>query len=135
MLTKRVKYALKALIFLAKNQEILISAKTISEQEKIPLKFLEQILRELKMNKILKSERGADGGYALLKTPEEINVTQIIRIIDGPVAMLPCASVNFYEKCEDCTDEEHCSIRKLLVCARDTVLPILNTSIEEMSKT
>ena len=135
MLTKRVKYALKTLIHLTKNQDTLVSAKTISETEKIPLKFLEQILRELKMHKILKSERGAEGGYALQISPQEINVTKIIRIIDGPVAMLPCASINFYEKCDDCTDETHCAIRKLLVSARDTVIPILDISIAEMAKT
>lgn len=133
MLSKRVKYALKTLIFLNKTeQNKLCSAKKISVSEKIPLKFLEQILRELKHNQILKSERGAEGGYTFLKSPAEIKVLDIIRIVDGPVALLPCASIKFYSKCEDCTDEVTCAIRKLLVKVRDNTLPILDTSIAEM---
>ena len=100
MLSKRVKYAIKTLLFLNRtNNASLFSAKKISENERIPLKFLEQILRELKQNKILKSERGAEGGYTFMKDPADIKVLDVIRIVDGPVAMLPCASLNFYEKC------------------------------------
>ena len=134
MLSKRVKYAIKTLLFLNKSDNAsLYSAKKISENEKIPLKFLEQILRELKQNRILKSERGAEGGYTFMKNPAEIKVLDIIRIVDGPVAMLPCASLNFYEKCEDCTDEATCNIRKLLIKVRDNTLPILDTSIADMT--
>ena len=95
---------------------------------------MEQILRELKQNKILKSERGAEGGYTFMKDPADIKVLDVIRIVDGPVAMLPCASLNFYEKCADCTDEATCSIRKLLINVRDSMLPILDTSIADMTK-
>ena len=113
MLSKRVKYAIKTLLFLnRKDNASLFSAKKISENERIPLKFLEQILRELKQNKILKSERGAEGGYTFMKDPADIKVLDVIRIVDGPVAMLPCASLNFYEKCADCTDEATCGIIK-----------------------
>ena len=134
MLSKRVKYAIKTLLFLNKaDNNTLFSAKKISENEKIPLKFLEQILRELKQNRILKSERGAEGGYTFLKDPSEIKVLDIIRIVDGPIAMLPCASINFYSKCDDCTDEATCNIRKLLVKVRDNTLPILDTSIADMT--
>ncbi len=135
MLSKRVKYAIKTLLFLnRKDNSSLFSAKKIAENERIPLKFLEQILRELKQNKILKSERGAEGGYTFMKSPSEIKILDVIRIVDGPVAMLPCASLNFYEKCDDCTDEATCSIRKLLINVRDNMLPILDTSIADMTK-
>jgi Rrf2 family protein len=135
MLSKRVKYAIKTLLFLnRKDNSSLFSAKKISENERIPLKFLEQILRELKQNKILKSERGAEGGYTLMKDPADIKVLDVIRIVDGPVALLPCASLNFYAKCADCTDEGTCSIRKLLINVRDNMLPILDTSIADMTK-
>ena len=135
MLSKRVKYAIKTLLFLnRKDNASLFSAKKISENERIPLKFLEQILRELKQNKILKSERGAEGGYTFMKDPADIKVLDVIRIVDGPVAMLPCASLNFYEKCADCTDEATCGIRKLLINVRDSMLPILDTSIADMTK-
>lgn len=134
MLSKRVKYAIKTLLFLNRNDNAsLFSAKRISENERIPLKFLEQILRELKQNKILKSERGAEGGYTFMKNPSDIKVLDVIRIVDGPVAMLPCASLNFYEKCDDCRDEATCSIRKLLIDVRDHMLPILDTSIADMT--
>lgn len=133
MLSKRVKYAIKTLLFLDNmSSEQLYSAKKISESERIPLKFLEQILRELKQHKILKSERGAEGGYTFLKKPEDIKIIDVIRIVDGPIAMLPCASINFYEPCADCIDEATCSIRKLLVRVRDEMLPILDTSIADL---
>lgn len=136
MLSKRVKYAIKTLLFLNReDHSSLFSAKKISENERIPLKFLEQILRELKQNKILKSERGAEGGYTLMKNAADIKVLDVIRIVDGPVALLPCASLNFYEKCADCRDEATCSIRKLLINVRDNMLPILDTSIADMTKT
>lgn len=133
MLSKRVKYAIKTLLFLDNmSSKQLYSAKKISESERIPLKFLEQILRELKQHKILKSERGAEGGYTFLKNPEDIKIIDVIRIVDGPIAMLPCASINFYEPCADCIDEATCSIRKLLVRVRDEMLPILDTSIADL---
>jgi len=135
MLSKRVKYAIKTLLFLYENNEGKpISAKIISEKEKIPYKFLENILRELRQNKILKSVRGAEGGYKFLKDPNEITVAEIIRIVDGPIALIPCVSLYFYEKCEDCTDEVTCKIRKLFVQLRNEMLPILNKSITELEK-
>ncbi|RRQ45644.1 RrF2 family transcriptional regulator [Chryseobacterium sp. SC28] len=135
MLSKRVKYAIKTLLFLnRKDNSSLFSAKKISESEHIPLKFLEQILRELKQNNILKSERGAEGGYTFMKNPADIKVLDVIRIVDGPVAMLPCASLNFYEKCIDCADEATCSIRRLLINVRDQMLPILDTSIADLTR-
>jgi Rrf2 family protein len=135
MLSKRAKYAIKTLIYLYLNEENSpVSAKSISLNEKIPYKFLENILRELKQHKILKSERGAVGGYRFFKSPETIKVVDIMRIIDGPVAFIPCVSENFYEKCEECLDEETCQLRRLFAELRDKMLPVLEETIADLSK-
>lgn len=134
MLSKKAKYAIKALIYLGKNKEegrMLIS--DIAEKERIPKKFLEQILLELRKHAILQSRRGKEGGYLLAKTPEEINMGQVIRIVDGPLAMIPCVSHLFYEKCEECVDEETCTIRNVLKKVRDTTAGILdNTTLQDL---
>lgn len=135
MLSKRAKYAIKTLIYLYNNQGVNpISAKSISENENIPYKFLEKILRELKQHKIVKSERGAVGGYRFFKSPETIKVVDIMRIIDGPIALIPCVSENFYEACEECLDEETCRLRKLFAELRDQMLPVLEETIVDISK-
>ncbi len=135
MLSKRAKYAIKALICLYENEgSSPVSAKLISETEKIPFKFLEQILRELRQHKLVKSERGAIGGYRFLKAPATIKVSDIIRIVDGPIALIPCVSENFYEKCDECNDEETCKIRHLFGRLRDKMLPILEETIIDLSK-
>jgi len=135
MLSKRAKYAIKTLLYLYENSDgTPISAKIISEKENIPYKFLENILRELRQNKILKSFRGAEGGYKFLKDPNEITVADIIRIVDGPIALISCVSSNFYEKCDECTDEVTCKIRKLFFQLRNEMLPILNKTIAELDQ-
>lgn len=135
MLSKRAKYAIKTLVYLHhRREDVPVSAKVIAENEKIPYKFLENILRELRQHRILKSERGADGGYRLLKSPEKIKVADVIRIVDGPIALIPCVSEKFYEKCAECIDEETCSIRKLFGEVRQAMLPILERSIAELDK-
>lgn len=134
MLSKKAKYAIKALIYLGKNKEegrVLIS--DIAEKERIPKKFLEQILLELRKHAILQSRRGKEGGYLLAKSPLEINMGQVIRIVDGPLAMIPCVSHLFYEKCEECVDEETCTIRNVLKKVRDTTAGILdNTTLADL---
>lgn len=134
MLTKKTKYAVKALIALARNKEnkpMLIS--DIAEREQLPKKFLEAILLELKRNGMLGSKKGAGGGYYLLKPAEEIKLSTVIRIIDGPIALLPCVSLNFYERCEECQDEHYCGIRDALREVRDASLKILEaTSLASM---
>lgn len=133
MLSKRAKYALKTLLFLYNNQDNTpISAKIISERERIPYKFLENILRELRQHKILKSERGAEGGYKFAKDPASIKVTEIMRIVDGPIALIPCVSENFYEKCDECVSEETCQIRKIFLKLRIEMVSILDKSITEL---
>jgi Rrf2 family protein len=135
MLSKRAKYAIKALLYLHANSEVpTISAKTIAENERIPYKFLENILRELRQHKMLKSVRGSEGGYRLLKKPGEIKVAEIIRIVDGPIALIPCISENFYEKCDECLDEKTCQIRKLFGQVRLKMLPVLELSIAELNE-
>ena len=111
-----------------------ISAKSISNNENIPFKFLEKILRELRQHKLIKSERGAVGGYLLLKDPNRIRVAEIMRIIDGPIALLPCVSENFYEKCIECVDEDACKLRRLFGELRDQMLPVLEETIVDLSQ-
>lgn len=133
MLTKKAKYAFKALVALAKNGDskpLLIA--DIASKEQLPKKFLEAILLELKRNGFLGSKKGAGGGYYLMKPANEIKMSAIIRIIDGPIALLPCVSLNFYERCEECT-ESFCGIRDVMKDVRDATLKILGeTSIADM---
>lgn len=125
MLSKKSQYALKALSYLVEKQNegpILISE--IAEKKKIPLKFLENILLELKKAKILDSKKGKGGGYFFSKNPQDISLARIIRLVNGPIALLPCVSLNFYEKCTNCT-EDHCSLHDVLIEVRDATLAIL----------
>lgn len=126
MLSKKTKYGLKALSYLAKqetNVPILIS--DISESENISKKFLESILLTLKKSGILSSKKGKGGGYYLIKNPNEIKISTVIRLLEGPIAMLPCVSLNYYEKCDDCKSEERCSLNILMAEVRDSTLKIL----------
>ena len=135
MLSKKTKYGLKALSYLAKKNQfepVLISE--ISEAENISKKFLESILLLLKKNGILSSKKGKGGGYFLLNHPKDIKLSTIIRLLEGPIAMLPCASLNYYEKCDDCTSEEICNLNRLMVEVRDNTLKILeNKTLEDFS--
>ncbi|HDZ13343.1 hypothetical protein LCGC14_1003970 [marine sediment metagenome] len=114
MLSKKTKYAINALVFIAKNKkDEPISVSRISEEHQIPLKFLETILTELKNARIVNSTKGKYGGYSLNQTPERIQMAKIIRLFDGAIALLPCVSENFYGRCEKCIDEETCGIRQI----------------------
>lgn len=105
----------------------------IAAREQLPKKFLEAILLELKRNGFLGSKKGAGGGYYLMKKAEEIKLAAIIRVIDGPIALLPCVSLNFYERCEECTSELYCGIRDVMKDVRDATLKILTeTSLADM---
>lgn len=134
MLSKKSQYAVRALVALAKNYEkgpTLISR--LSDEQKIPKKFLEAILLELRNAGILGSKKGAGGGYYLSKRPAEIHLLQVIRLTGGPVALLPCVSLNFYENCGDCVSEEVCGIRAVFCDVRDATLDILSkTSIADL---
>jgi len=134
MLTKKTKYAIHALTFLAKKERSkpqLIA--TISEETHSPRKFLEAILLDLKKNGILGSKMGKGGGYYLIKDAQEIKLSTILRLFDGPIAYVPCASLNYYEKCEECEDEENCGLHRIMVDVRDETLKLLeNKSIQDI---
>lgn len=134
MLSKKTKYAIKALVALAKSERgvpVLISR--LAEEEKIPKKFLELILLELRNAGVLHSKKGAGGGYYMAKDPAEVKLVQILRVTDGPIALLPCVSLNFYERCEECKDEVTCGIRNVFIDVRDAALKILSeTSIADI---
>lgn len=104
------------------NGPVLISA--IAEGKNIPIKFLEIILLDLKRVGILDSKKGKGGGYYLLQHPKKTNLATVIRQIGGPIALIPCVSLNFYEKCEDC-DEATCGVNKVMAQTRDATLKIL----------
>ncbi len=126
MLSKKTKYGLKALSYLSKQeQNVPVLISDISTSENISKKFLESILLTLKKSGILSSKKGKGGGYYLLKEPSEIKISTIIRLLEGPIAMLPCVSLNYYEKCDDCVDEELCSLSILMAEVRDSTLKIL----------
>ncbi|HMP31857.1 MAG TPA: Rrf2 family transcriptional regulator [Saprospiraceae bacterium] len=129
MISKKCKYAIRALIYIANNQAEmgLVDSSQIAEKERIPKKFLEAILHELRKNQILHSSRGKLGGYKLLKDPSEIKLTDIMRIMDGPIAMLPCVSLNYYAKCDEC-DETTCVIKPVFEKIRDLTLDVLNNT-------
>ncbi len=136
MLSKKTKYGLKALVFIAKsNCKGPIQIKTIAEHENISVKFLESILLTLRKNGFLGSKKGKGGGYYLIKRPVEIRMVDVIRVLEGPIAMLPCVSLNFYEKCEDCPDESICSISKLMTQVRDCTLKVLrDNTLDDLAK-
>lgn len=126
MLSKKTKYGLKALSYLAsQEQNVPILISEISTSENISKKFLESILLTLKKSGILSSKKGKGGGYYLLKKPIDIKISSIIRLLEGPIAMLPCVSLNYYEKCDDCVSEELCSLSILMAEVRDSTLKIL----------
>lgn len=125
MLSKKTQYGLKALGYLAASYgkgPVLIAE--IAGRKKIPIKFLESILLQLKTEGILQSKKGKGGGYFLTDNPKKTTLANAIRIIGGPIAMLPCVSLNFYEKCEDC-DETICGLNRVMASTRDATLKIL----------
>lgn len=136
MLSKKTKYGIKALTFLANQTDYTpIQIATISKSENISLKFLESILLTLRKNGILGSKKGKGGGYYLIKHPSEIKMTTIYRILEGPISMVPCVSLNFYEKCDDCPDENSCAVHNLMIQVRDNTLAIFrNTTLEDLTK-
>jgi Rrf2 family protein len=114
MISQKAKYAMRALIALARaNPAEPVQIVDIAETQNIPRKFLEQILLDLKHHGIVISKRGKQGGYLLLRPADRISFGEILRLIDGPIAPLPCVSVTAYRKCEDCRGEETCEIRQV----------------------
>lgn len=136
MLSRKTKYGLKALLYLAKtNQEKTVLISELAEKEKIPQKFLESILLELKNRGILQSRKGKGGGYKLAKSPKEINFGQIVRALDGPLAPVSCVSQTAYKQCDECLEERCCGIRLVMKDVRDAMAKILDhTTLEDAIK-
>ena len=125
MLSKKTKYGLKALTYLASQEEnIPVQIAEIAQRENISQKFLESILLSLRKTGFLGSKKGKGGGYYLIKDPKEVLMTDVMRILEGPIALVPCVSLNFYEKCDDCPDEATCSVNKLMLKVRDANLEV-----------
>lgn len=126
MITKKAKYAIKAMIYLSKmkrGENALISE--ISEAEHIPKKFLEAILLDLRKAGYLGSKKGKGGGYYIIKPADEINMADVIRLFEGAIALVPCVAFRYYERCEECTDEETCPIREVFRIIREDTVAIL----------
>ena len=117
MITQKMKYALKALLVLADAAAMpapeALTIEAIAKRSGTPKRFLEHILLEVRNAGIIASTRGRSGGYQLIKPPGEISISELLRLIDGPIAPLPCLSRRAYQRCEDCIDEDSCRIRKV----------------------
>ncbi len=127
MLSKKTQYAFSALTYLSGqkgNEPVLIS--DIAQKKNIQLKFIENILLELKNAGILDSKKGKGGGYFFKQKPKEVKLATIMRLIEGPIALLPCVSLNFYERCKNC-DEKHCGLHDVMETVRDANLKILES--------
>jgi Rrf2 family protein len=138
MLSQKARYAFRALFALAARpagQPVMIAE--IASAARAPRKFLEQILVELKKRGIVHSQRGKHGGYTLARPPDKITFAEVIRVIDGPLALSPCASVTAYRRCDDCTDEATCTLRRVLLSVRDATAEILEnrTLVEALAPT
>lgn len=129
MISKKTKYALKALIYLAREYDrgpILIA--DLAVEERIPKKFLELILLALKNSGVLQSKKGKGGGYYLAHPPREISMGKVIRVLEGPLAPVPCVSETAYAQCEECADEWCCGIRLVMKDVRDAMAHILDNA-------
>jgi Rrf2 family protein len=125
MISMKCKYGLKAIMHIAKQKDY-VHISEVSKEEHIPHKFLQGILVELKNHGLLLSRKGKEGGYKLNKDAGDITFGEVIRILDGPIAPILCASERFYKRCEECVDEETCSIRKIMRSVRDRTAFILD---------
>jgi Rrf2 family protein len=126
MLSRKAKYALRALTTLALAEPAQLQARRIAQEAKVPEKFLEAILVELRNAGIVTSRRGTIGGHSLAKHADQIMVGDVVRIIDGPIAPLRCASVTAYQPCADCIDPPTCALRELMGDVRDAMSDIID---------
>jgi Rrf2 family protein len=126
MLSQRGRYALKALLHLARHGGEPRQVSVIATDEQIPRKYLEAIMSDLRRAELVDSTRGWSGGYTLARPADLITFGEVIRLTDGPLALLPCASRNFYKRCEDCVDEAACAIRRVMASVRNEVSEILD---------
>ncbi len=135
MMSMKCKYAIKALVKLAYHyKEGYIQTGEIASSENIPRKFLEQILIELKHAKFVNSKQGSKGGYYLLKDPKTISIADVYRVFDGAISLVPCVSINFYEKCDDC-NEATCLLRPEFIKIREGARIVMSkTNIQSFLK-
>jgi Rrf2 family protein len=125
MLSQKARYALRALVELAREDGGQLTSGELAARADAPRKFLEAILLELSRNRIVISRRGKFGGYTLARPPAEISFAEVIRVIDGPLALAPCVSRLAFRKCDDCPDLATCSLREALLRARDATAQVL----------
>lgn len=128
MLSKKSKYAIHALVYLTKHPNGPVLISEIAEQQHMPKKFLEAILLDLKNAGILRSKKGKGGGYYLIKSPSEVNLADVVRLFEGAIALLPCVTHRYYERCSECTDEATCGIRDVFMDIRNETVNILKKS-------
>ena len=135
MLSKKTKYGLKALAYMARQEQGQpVPIGEIARAENISHKFLESILLTLRKSGFLGSKKGKGEGVYLIKEPKDIRMVDVIRILEGPIALVPCVSLNFYEKCDDCPDESKCAVHRLMIEIRDNSLKVFrNTTLEDLS--
>jgi Rrf2 family protein len=127
VLTQKSKYGLKAALYLAEQAgRGPISISEVADNERLPKKFLEAILLDLKRHGLVHSKKGRGGGYLLARKPNEVTVGQIIRVLDGPLALIPCVSQTAYARCEECVDEATCGVRLAMKEVRDATAKILD---------
>ncbi|WP_102960373.1 RrF2 family transcriptional regulator [Mangrovicella endophytica] len=127
MLTMKGKYGLKAMLHLAtvaEGQRAL--SEEIASAHNISKKFLDTILGELRAAGMVQARKGRGGGYALARSPGEIRVGHILRVLDGPLAPIPCASRTAYRRCDDCRDEKTCSVRRVMLEVRNAISAVLD---------
>lgn len=126
MLSQRARYALKAMINLARSETGSRQVSAIAAEENIPRKFLEGIMSELRRAGLVESARGKTGGYRLARPADLISFGDVIRLTDGPLALAPCVSRNFYKRCDDCADEATCALRRVLAQVRNLASEVLD---------
>jgi Rrf2 family protein len=136
MINKKAKYGIKALLHMARVQSSgPVSIHKIADDEKIPRKFLEAILLELRNAGILTSSKGRAGGYRFHKPPDSVTLAEVVRILDGPLSLSPCVSLHFYHRCDECVDEATCELRPVFLKLRDQTLSVMErTTIADLVK-
>ena len=127
MIAQKTRYALRSLLFLAEEQGgAPVQLGRIAETQRVPPKYLELIMLDLKKAGIVASSRGPKGGYRLTKSPQDISFGEVVRAIEGPIALISCASASFYAPCGDCQDEASCAIRRAFLIVRARTTDVLN---------
>lgn len=135
MISQKARYAFKALFALVRADDRLVTSREMAASEQIPQSFLEQILLDLRRGGLIASRRGKVGGHELAADPATITCGQVLRLIDGPIAPLPCLSRTAYRRCSDCRDERACAVRHLFAEGHAAMIGALDgTSLQEAAR-